>query len=312
MKRLIATLTAVSLIFAFASCNKTDATESTIEDPSYNLEELKQNDGEMFRYSISSNGEYSSEEEHRNSESYTVYYNGTIEHSITYNIAGTLSETSQISDEDYKAIYDECVSITESTNEYNGADAPSEAYYFYSTSGDETLLYYAESGSNSNDLTKLSEIVCSYFTGELTIETTEATEISETTSEALIEHSAMKGMAYMSILIEATGTGNYRQYVLFFISPEGQVQCREVYSEDGITSETAKQLTSDDYQQILDLLDSGLAGTIGEGSAQTDYTFTLTFYDEDNNENVLSSTNSPSDEFSDVIDELLNLFGLTL
>ena len=135
------------MIMVVAGCGQKEPEQPepyTLSEEEY--ERLHELDGPMFMYGHYSNGLVVDWDDYWCGNSFIVYYDGTVEEIIEYNISGTFSSKEEISKEDYITIYEFCRDWMNSDRngeyDYQGCETDSCGLYFYDESGEENELYY--------------------------------------------------------------------------------------------------------------------------------------------------------------------------
>ena len=164
MKKIILMIAALMLMTGCGG--KMIKTEYKLSDEEY--ERLIQLDGPMFCYSHSSNGLVCATDEYWSGDLYTVYYDGTIEKSINYNISGSFTSQETLDKDDYIAIYEFCRNWMQSDQcgeyDYNGCECDSYGFAFYDEEGEQHRLYYTDNPS-ADPLKEVIEICGKYNRG---------------------------------------------------------------------------------------------------------------------------------------------------
>ncbi len=144
-------MTVIIIILAlviFTGCSTTR--EYKLTDKEY--ERLTQLDGPMFMYEYCNGGMLTSYEDYWSNNTVMVYYDGTIEDSINYNISGSFTASETISKEDYFTIYEFCKNWMQSDKcgavDSYGCDNNFYVFYFYDEYRRETQLYYTDASVN--------------------------------------------------------------------------------------------------------------------------------------------------------------------
>ena len=159
MRKIIALL--ICAVFLFTGC------QSATKLSDSEVEKLRSMDGVMILIRQSDGGEHSMAEDYCTGISYTLYFNGKIEKSAGYNISGTVTETKDISDKDYKKLYEQCSDILKNDLladfKGDGADTGRITVNFTDINGESHQLYSGIDATNVY-LDRIRDTISSYFT----------------------------------------------------------------------------------------------------------------------------------------------------
>lgn len=119
--------------------------EKRLTKKDIDIDELKENDGEMFVVRYSNWGEVSIDDDFWSGSTYTIYYDGTIILEDSFNLSGDYVGGMQLSDSDYIDIY--LAGINAYNNDYYEdnsielCDGTNSIFTFISPDGDERELF---------------------------------------------------------------------------------------------------------------------------------------------------------------------------
>jgi hypothetical protein len=147
MKKIILMIAAFLLMTGCGG--KMIETENELSDEEY--ERLIQLDGPMFCFSHSSNGLVCADDDYWSGDTYTVYYDGTIEKCIKYSISGEFTSQEALNKDEYITIYEFCRNWMQSdmngAYDYGGCEQDSYSFDFYDEEGEQHNLYYTDNPS---------------------------------------------------------------------------------------------------------------------------------------------------------------------
>ena len=238
MKRFVS-LCLVSVLIAVLCCSCFSENKKKDNDQKrekFDIEELKENDGLMFR-AVNSNWDLVNMEENYWSDTeYKVGYNGTLEIVSHFNLSGSSSYITNLSDKDYKTIYDFAFNAydTKEFKDYkeDGCDGEAWSFYYVDKDEEETLLYTGYAYANSKML-DIQSVLKSYM------------------PEVEIDNSVDPDTIVFMGSLTAVDQDNYLIGYSYQIAANKEITFRELYSDDTCKQLCSGLLTDSEYEQII-------------------------------------------------------------
>ena len=316
MKRLLSVLLIATFVFGAAACtakndvkkNKSRSKKEKSVEDDIDFDELKKNDGIMFSASNGTWGLVCDAEDYWSSNRYVVYYDGTLEVTMTYHLSGSSTITTTLSDDDYEAIYEFAYDAYENDTyedyEEIACDGDYWSFSYYDTDEEEHELYYGYAYSNKAML-EIEEILEAYKKeGEFTFE------------NANSDYDALKKFeGYMFI----ARNGNSDEYDnnsdvwtsdYFMLKYDGTLEISVTYNLSG-TVTNITTISDEDYKAIYDFAyNSYVDGTYDdydEDGCDGD-SWTFTFVDENGEEHRLYMGYAYADESMNAVKDILKKY----
>ncbi|MBO7450858.1 MAG: hypothetical protein J6U54_10870 [Clostridiales bacterium] len=323
MKKLISLLLIGTMVFTATSCShgkdsnrkkSKDRKKIEKEEPDEEVtdfDELKKYDGIMFNAHNGNWGLEDASQDYWVSDNYTVYYDGTMEVRVSYNLSDSVVRLFELSDEDYKAIYafahDAYVNDSFSDYKEDACDGEYWSFDFYDTDGEEHELYYGYTYANES-MNEIQDILYNYRSSESFVVAPIDTGLDIEKSSDLMFVASNSNWGLNSLM------DDFWSYDYFKLYYDGTLEISVVYNISGFDTQIVT-ISDDDLKTIYDFAYDAYANDTYKDyneDASDGESWSFSYFDQEGDEYAIYSGYTYGNESMIEIEEILHKYMQTV